>query len=382
MAIQANPLKRRAPQLDPSRLESANKRAAVKPEERQFSPEQLLRKAIPEGNRGSQSLLKKVTVRIHDTNYRVLTHKYGIKKEAEMSGGHKTAHAVRDPRLIALVGKHAWTANVEFGTLVALRNAPNIPRLRECFFIPDRKFALVMNNMGQNLNEKFIAPGVNASLKTIRQIAKKLLEALACMHSLRILHGDVKPENCSEDGLFDFGLSTQIGATQDYQTLYSLSYRPPETMFKWGTTLKSDLWALGCLLYELATHRQLIFMEVRKGATDAEKKTRYAAVMDRRLNIPFTEFVTGQAPLFSVPMEPWVYELASIRPDAYFGKGELFRDLLSKMLLVDKGARISASDALKHPFFKKKKPMNQEHITPPLSRGPSFSDQQHKKMVI
>ncbi|KAJ1518181.1 Serine/threonine-protein kinase Nek2 [Coelomomyces lativittatus] len=90
-----------------------------------------------------------------------------------------------------------------------------------------------------------------------------------------VLHRDIKPENVFLDAknnikLGDFGLSTLIRGAGDRcfaQTFVGTPfYMSPELINETGYNTKSDIWALGCLIYELCnleppfrahTHHQL-----------------------------------------------------------------------------------------------------------------------------
>lgn len=94
-----------------------------------------------------------------------------------------------------------------------------------------------------------------------------------------ILHRDLKPENIFLDGdkavkLGDFGLS-KIMQSHDFASTYvgTPFYMSPEICAAERYTLKSDIWALGCIVYELCTreppfnaqtHLQLV-NKIRKG---------------------------------------------------------------------------------------------------------------------
>ncbi|TQW00608.1 hypothetical protein V2A60_001677 [Cordyceps javanica] len=97
--------------------------------------------------------------------------------------------------------------------------------------------------------------------------------------AMTILHRDLKPENVflGEDNsvkLGDFGLSKMI-KSQDFASTYvgTPFYMSPEICAAEKYTLKSDIWALGCIIYELCakeppfnakTHYQLV-QKIKEG---------------------------------------------------------------------------------------------------------------------
>jgi serine/threonine-protein kinase len=97
-------------------------------------------------------------------------------------------------------------------------------------------------------------------IPVVVRIAAELGQALDGLHALEIVHRDVKPSNVllSDQGamLADFGLARGAGATQltrDGQLVGSAHYLAPELIEGRPATPASDVYALGCLLYECVT---------------------------------------------------------------------------------------------------------------------------------
>lgn len=99
----------------------------------------------------------------------------------------------------------------------------------------------------------------------LKAIAVPLLDALAYAHGRGVLHGDVKPSNImlSEEGLrlFDFGLGlAEEGPSQHLPNLnrerlnaWTPGYAAPELLEGEPLSAGADVYAVACVLYELAS---------------------------------------------------------------------------------------------------------------------------------
>jgi serine/threonine protein kinase len=113
---------------------------------------------------------------------------------------------------------------------------------------------------GQNLDERLKSLGC-LPLSEAVFVIQAVVEALSYMHANGVIHRDIKTNNikissAGQVKLLDFGIA-KAGATPNLtaagDVVGTLAYLSPE-QFKGGTAdTRSDVWALGILLYELVT---------------------------------------------------------------------------------------------------------------------------------
>lgn len=99
------------------------------------------------------------------------------------------------------------------------------------------------------------------TLTEVIDIMTQLTDGISHAHESYIIHRDIKPQNImiEDNGLIkitDFGIAMALNATQLTQTnsvMGSVHYLPPEQASGKGATIKSDIYSLGILMYELLT---------------------------------------------------------------------------------------------------------------------------------
>src|SRR5262245_47755451 len=110
-------------------------------------------------------------------------------------------------------------------------------------------------------------------------IARHLIAGLAAAHERGVLHRDLKPSNIMIDGygrarITDFGLAIAAGdETQAAEVFGTPAYMAPEQLSGKGASVRSDLYALGLVLYETYTGKK-VFTVTTLAELRAEKESR------------------------------------------------------------------------------------------------------------
>ena len=123
------------------------------------------------------------------------------------------------------------------------------------------QYYIVMEYVEGKTLKNLIKKRGKLTLEEVIDIMLQLTSAVACAHSSYIIHRDIKPQNVliKEDGtvkITDFGIAMALNSnelTQTNSVMGSVHYLPPEQANGSGATMKSDIYSLGILMFELLT---------------------------------------------------------------------------------------------------------------------------------
>jgi dual specificity protein kinase YAK1 len=251
------------------------------------------------------------------------------------------------------------------------------------FFELDGHVCIVMPLLHRSLFEGIVqSQPLMSLLETIRVIMKQLLAALDYMHGLGITHCDVKPDNILLIGeqsdavsLIDFGSAT-LDHSQIGFYIQSRFYRSPEIILGLPYDSRIDVWSAGCVAAELfldfaifacetefdANHSMLAilgpvpeylltrsqrwprFFDMNREGFQA-KANPLEVVMTRHCYRQFFEAVP------SFQLEVLIHEHKRIETEEQEAVVMCFCDFLRRLLVYDGNNRITAMQALAHPFM-------------------------------
>jgi len=240
------------------------------------------------------------------------------------------------------------TAIREISLLKELQHA-NIVRLYDVVHT-ERKLTLVFEYLDQDLKKYLDVCDGGLEPSIMKSFLYQLLRGVAYCHHHRVLHRDLKPQNLlinreGELKLADFGLARAFGIPVRSYTheVVTLWYRAPDVLMgsrKYSTPV--DVWSIGCIFAEMANGRPLF-----AGTSENDQLDR----IFRLLGTPNTD------------VYPQINDLPDYKPDfaVYERPANLSAmvpamdangcELLLHMLQYDPAQRISAQDAMSHPYF-------------------------------
>lgn len=146
--------------------------------------------------------------------------------------------------------------------------------------------------------EQWMVDQTKPDLTVIRNIVSQAVSGIRAFHRLDMLHQDIKPGNImiTPEGLVkivDFG-STKIAGIADVSTpierkelLGTKHYTAPEYLIHGTGTTQSDLFALGCVTYQMITGKLPYGTAIANADTQAAfKKLNYVPISRHVSNIP------------------------------------------------------------------------------------------------
>ncbi|OAA74484.1 protein kinase (Lkh1) [Akanthomyces lecanii RCEF 1005] len=316
-------------------------------------------------------------------------------------------------KIIRSVQKYRDASRIELRVFATLKandptNRNRCIHLRDCFDYRGH-ICIVMDLLGQSvfdfLKGNHFVPFPNSQ---IQKFARQLLTSVAFLHDLNLIHTDLKPENIllydnsyqtftyhrkipsasttinrqatqrrvlldTEIRLIDFGSAT---FEDEYHSsvVSTRHYRAPEIILGLGWSFPCDIWSIGCILVEFftgdalfQTHdnlEHLAMMEQVIGQRiDAHLVQNVNKMSTRTGGNPASKYfkrlkLDYPAPDTSRSSKRFVKAMKNlddiIPKNTTFFKN--FHDLLRKMFIYDPVQRITAREALNHPWFKEMAP--------------------------
>ncbi|WBW71239.1 MAP kinase Spk1 [Schizosaccharomyces osmophilus] len=198
----------------------------------------------------------------------------------------------------------------------------------------------------------------------------QILRALKAMHSAGVVHRDLKPSNLLLNAncdlkVADFGLARSTTTVQDgspgFMTEYVATrwYRAPEIMLSFCDYSKAiDIWSTGCILAEMLGarplfpgkdyHSQITLILNVLGTPTMDDFNRIRSARARKYirSLPFTSKV------------PFKNMFPHASPEAI--------DLVERMLTFNPDKRITAEEALEHPYVAAYHDPDDEPTAPPM----------------
>ncbi len=174
---------------------------------------------------------------------------------------------------------------------------PNVVRVLDLDQMPDGSIYVIMERLiGRSLADKLARDGLLAPGHAIA-IFSHVCRALDAAHRKDVVHRDLKPGNIflCEDGIakvLDFGMSklaTAESLTQAGYTLGTPEYMAPEQCIGAQVEPRTDIYALGVMMYEALTGELPIVAPSRRELLDLHQRQIPTPMRQRRPDLPIPE---------------------------------------------------------------------------------------------
>lgn len=220
---------------------------------------------------------------------------------------------------------------------------------------PTGRLALVFELMDANLYELIRGRKHYLNGQLIKGYMWQLMKSLDHMHRKGIFHRDIKPENILIESSTDFGRGLKLADFGSCRGIYSKQpyteyistrwYRAPECLLTDGYYgPEMDLWGAGCVMFEITSLYPLF-----PGTNEVDQISRIHKVLGTPSAEVLQKFKSKGASHISFDFPPTkgvgiAQLIPHASPDAV--------DLIVKLLKYDSAERISAREAMRHPYFK------------------------------
>lgn len=246
--------------------------------------------------------------------------------------------------------------NRELKIMRLLKKHPNVVELKACFYTREDK-----NDLYLNIVMDYIPDSLSHVLRTyskahqflpniiVKLYIYQMLRSLLYIHALGVCHRDIKPQNILVDPethvvmLCDFGSAKMLTPGEpNVAYICSRYYRAPELIFgATQYTVAIDIWSIGCVFAEMMLGRPIF-----PGDSSVDQLVEIIKI----LGTPTKEEIYAMNPSYeenrfpNLSSQAWIKVFKRPIPDDAL-------DLLSKMFIYVPSQRITAIDALCHPYF-------------------------------
>lgn len=242
---------------------------------------------------------------------------------------------------VKIIDKSKRDPSEEVEILLRYGQHPNICTLRDVYEDARSSYLVMERMVGGELLDKIYRQKY-LSEKETAYIMDVLTKTIDYLHQQGVVHRDLQPsnilfatENCTPESIriLDFGFAKQMRAENGLlmTPCYTANFVAPEVLKKQGYDAACDIWSLGVLMYTMLSGR--------------------------------TPFATGPEDTPTMILTRIGEGSINLSGGSWDNISDTAKDLLKKMLHIDPGRRLSASQVLTHNWLRHKSSLPERKIT-------------------
>jgi len=249
--------------------------------------------------------------------------------------------------------------SISFGNPFTTPNSPLSDRNKGC---KEDYLHFVFEKAEKNLHELIYSRSVHISYIKLAMV--QLLLGIEYMHAKNVIHRDIKPSNLlwfTNDNktmlkICDFGLA-KIKTQQEPSTpkVVTCWYRAPEICIRdENYSYSSDMWSVGLVLYEMISRKALLMGVKDNDNRILNKILEYMPRLTENDKERYSDYYRSK-----VSRSDWKKKIKLSGKEIkefnkYPGNGANYNqylDLIDKLIIINPDERLTATQALSHPFF-------------------------------
>eukprot|EP00455_Lapot_gusevi_P013836 TRINITY_DN1682_c0_g1_i1.p1 TRINITY_DN1682_c0_g1~~TRINITY_DN1682_c0_g1_i1.p1 ORF type:complete len:491 (-),score=204.28 TRINITY_DN1682_c0_g1_i1:224-1696(-) len=269
---------------------------------------------------------------------------FGVARLAthKRSGDQRAVKIISKARFVASKQKHIYfeglRTEIEIMRRISEIAPANIIRFYEHFEDELNLYLVMELCTGGELFDRIQEKGTYSE-KDAQEVLAQMVEAVRTLHSLDIAHCDIKPDNFlfgNRDPhaplkMIDFGHSHKVGPREYLRTLCGTPYYVAPEVLRGRYNKACDMWSVGVVMFVMLFGYPPFYAD-----PDV-----YGAMTDEKI---FSLVKKGFTPETKPGYGPWFSSSLRISDSA--------KDLIAKLLKKDVAERLTADEALDHPWLK------------------------------
>ena len=227
----------------------------------------------------------------------------------------------------------------------------NFVTLRDIIY-DNEKITMIQEQLEMNIREYLARKKNKIDPRLLRSYALQLINAVLYLHKMGITHRDLKPDTIFIDRKGHIKLINLRSAItsfhyieNSFEQMKTHWYAAPERLMDSPFYSRAvDIWSAGCIIAEMACGNQPLFM----GDSPVDQLVKICTVIGTPSKEEYPSFYEFQEEAI---LKNYPKDTPPTIDEQFKNLDPQLADLLKKMLVINPEKRITAFDAINHPYF-------------------------------